>query len=104
MQKIKISLVLILLFSVIIVKSQTSTQANKNILWVNSFEKAKAVALEKKLTILLFFTGTDTCVNCTKMRQNILDSKEFVEYSTNNFVMLEVNYPNSKKINFRLPK
>ena len=33
------------------------------------------------------------------MRQNILDTKEFITYSRNSFVMFQVDYPNSKKNN-----
>ncbi|MFZ4740101.1 MAG: thioredoxin family protein [Bacteroidales bacterium] len=96
MKKINFFLVFILFFTCIVAKSQTNEKNNDKDLWVNSFEKAKLVASKKKVSILLFFTGTDTCKNCIKMRQNILDSKEFIEYSRNNFVMLHVDYPNAK--------
>jgi thioredoxin-related protein len=97
MQKITFISMLIILFLGINLKSQTTLQSNENLLWVNSFENAKTIATKKKFAILLFFTGSDTCSNCIKMRQNILDSKEFIEYSSTNFVMFHVDYPASKK-------
>ncbi|NVN95241.1 MAG: thioredoxin family protein [Bacteroidetes bacterium] len=96
MKIFKIIVALVLLFSNLVAKSQSTTKKNDNELWVNSFEKAKIVASKKKVAIVLFFTGTDTCANCIKMRQNILDSKDFIEYSRDNFVMLHIDYPNGK--------
>ena len=99
MQKIKIISVLMLFLLVINGRSQSTSNNTDFPLWVNSFDKAKIIASQKDVAILLFFTGTDTCLNCSKMRQNILDTKEFITYSRNSFVMFQVDYPNSKKNN-----
>ncbi len=95
MKKNKIILVFILLCMVINVRSQSSLNKADFPMWVNSYEKAKIIATQKDVSILLFFIGTDTCLNCIKMREKILDSKEFIEYSLNNFVMFEVDYPSN---------
>ena len=96
MKNLKFILTLVVFSTCLVVKSQTTEKINDNELWVNSFEKAKLISSKKKVSILLFFTGTDTCENCIKMRKNILDSKDFIDYSRDNFVMFHVDYPNAK--------
>ena len=96
MKNFKFILTLVLFSTCLVAKSQTNEKINDKELWVNSFEKAKLVASKKKVSILLFFTGTDTCENCIKMRQNILDSDDFKDYCRNNFVLFHVDYPNAK--------
>jgi len=97
MQKIRIISLLIILFSVEMLRSQTVSNADDHKLWTDSFEKAKLIAIKNKLSILLFFTASDTCNNCIKMRKNILDSKEFIEYSRNTFIMLQIDHSKNSK-------
>ncbi|MCX6231099.1 MAG: thioredoxin family protein [Bacteroidetes bacterium] len=90
----------ILIFGVFIlslaVKSEAQQKSANASIWFDSFEKTLSVAKEKKLSVLLFFTGTDTCTNCIKMRENIINSQAFTEYSKQSFVMMAVDYPNAK--------
>lgn len=96
MLKKRTFIIFILLFIVFILKSQTAKIKSDTVLWTKSFEEAKTIALKKKVSILLFFTASDTCLNCIKMRKNILDTKDFIEYSHNTFVLYHVDYPSSK--------
>ncbi|MFZ4399035.1 MAG: thioredoxin fold domain-containing protein [Bacteroidales bacterium] len=96
MQKIRNLLILILLLFETTVKSQSNINNFDSTLWVNSFEKAKTIAMKKNFSVLLFFTGSDTCSNCIKMQKNILETQEFKDYSKTTFVLYHVDYPKSK--------
>lgn len=62
--------------------------------------KQKSVAGHKN--IVLCFSGSDWCIPCMKLEKNILESKEFVEYSADHFVLLRADFP--KKRANALPK
>lgn len=62
-------------------------------------DHAKAVALSKKTgkPILANFTGSDWCGWCIKLHKEVFGTKEFKDWASKNVVLLELDYPRSKK-------
>ena len=49
--------------------------------WLTDFNQAKEEAAEKKLPILIDFTGSDWCSWCIKLDQEVFSQNEFKEYA-----------------------
>ena len=65
--------------------------------WLTDMDKAKAEASASHKTILLNFSGSDWCVPCIRMEKDIFHSKAFEDYSVNNLVLVNADFPRLKK-------
>ena len=65
--------------------------------WTNNY--AKAVDLSKKSgkPILAFFTGSDWCSWCKKLKTEVLDTKEFAAWAKDHVILLELDFPHNVK-------
>lgn len=66
--------------------------------WTMDFEAAKKVAAEKKLPILMDFSGTDWCYWCKIMEKNVFTKPEWAEYAKGNLVMVLIDFPGDKSL------
>ena len=65
--------------------------------WETDFEKAKQTAKEKHQLILLNFSGSDWCGPCIRMKKEIFGDKPFSTMADANLVLLNADFPRSKK-------
>ena len=65
--------------------------------WLNDFDEAKNLSKEKHEYILLNFSGSDWCSGCIKMHKEIFESTLFQEYAKDHLVLLNADFPRSKK-------
>ena len=72
--------------------------------WLTDLTKAKAKAKAENKLVLMDFTGSDYCPPCKALFKNVFSSKEFVEYARKNLVLVEVDFPVSKKQSEALQK
>lgn len=66
--------------------------------WTDNFEKAKAEAEAFKQPIFAFFTGSDWCGWCMKLKAEVLDTKDFAKFAADNFILFEADFPRNKKL------
>ena len=66
--------------------------------WTMDFEAAKALALEKNLTLLMNFTGSDWCGWCIKLKKETFNQPAFKDFADKNLVLLEVDFPQGKTL------
>jgi protein disulfide-isomerase len=66
--------------------------------WTMDFEAAKKVAAEKDLPILLDFSGTDWCIWCKIMEENVFSKPEWATYAKENLMMVLLDFPNDKSL------
>jgi protein disulfide-isomerase len=64
--------------------------------WLTDFAKAQEQAKQEKKLIFMDFTGSDWCPPCKALHKNVLTSKEFNEYAKDKFVLVLIDFPNSK--------
>lgn len=64
--------------------------------WLTSVPEAQAQAQAEKKLILLDFTGSDWCVPCKKLDQEVFSTPEFQAYARSNLVLVKVDFPLSK--------
>ncbi len=60
---------------------------------MTNLEEAQQIAKEDGLPILIDFTGSDWCGWCIKLVDEIFSQKEFIEYATENLVMVKLDFP-----------
>lgn len=65
--------------------------------WSTDFEKAKLEATQSQKLILVNFSGSDWCVPCIKMKQEIFESDEFAEYAPEHLALVKADFPRLSK-------
>jgi thioredoxin-related protein len=61
--------------------------------WTSDFTSAQARATEQEQAMLLMFTGSDWCGWCKTMHKEILDTPTFMEWASENIVLVYVDFP-----------
>ena len=64
--------------------------------WLPDFAKAKKIAAEKKLPILIDFTGSDWCGWCMKLDREVFSQKAFQDYAKDHLVLFKADFPRRK--------
>ena len=75
----------------------------KGLAWLTDFEAAKKQAAAEKKPILMFFTGSDWCIWCQRLHEDVLDEDEFKDFSKE-LVLLELDFPQEKELPEALKK
>lgn len=65
--------------------------------WQTDFDKAKDLAAQKNLDIVLVFQGSDWCAPCIKLENEIWSSDEFISLAKDHFVMLKADFPRKRR-------
>ncbi len=60
--------------------------------WLTDFETAKEVAKAQEKPLLMYFTGSDWCAPCKRLKTDFFNTAKFVEKSKD-FVLLMVDLP-----------
>jgi thioredoxin-related protein len=66
--------------------------------WTTDWEGAKTRAKAENKPILIYLTGSDWCTWCMKMDKEILTQKEFMDFASANFVLMEADFPRKKEL------
>ncbi len=66
--------------------------------WTMDLTAAKELAAEKKLPLLLDFSGSDWCSWCKVMEENVFTQPEWTTYATNHLVMVLIDFPRDKSL------
>src|SRR5215467_7587990 len=65
--------------------------------WLTNLDDAKQLAKAKHEFILLNFSGSDWCGPCIKLHKDIFESDVFQQYADNHLVLVNADFPRSKK-------
>ncbi len=93
----------------VVVETVTSTENEIN--WYTDFKTAKTAAKSESKPMLVYFTGSDWCKPCVKLKKDFFNTPEFKEASEDYIVvMLDIPYRDDiisleqKKINKEIQK
>ena len=64
--------------------------------WLTDWEAAMKAAKANRRPILIYFTGSDWCPSCKRLKAEVLGTKEFKEWAQKSVVLLELDYPKSQ--------
>lgn len=65
--------------------------------WLTNFEQAKSEASQSKKYIILYFSGSDWCAPCIRLKTEIFESAAFAAYAEDNLVLANADFPRLKK-------
>ena len=68
---------------------QDSTTSLK---WLTNLEKAEKISKKAKKPILVYFTGSDWCAPCIKLKEDFFNTEEFIE-KADNMVLVMIDKP-----------
>jgi thioredoxin-related protein len=71
---------------------------NDDLNWYINLEEAIEKAQEENKNILVNFTGSDWCVWCMKLSDEVFSKGEFSEYADDNLVLVKLDFPRKKKL------
>lgn len=66
--------------------------------WQTNVEAAKQQAKKQDKAVLLDFTGSDWCGFCIRLKKAVFDKDEFAKFAEKNLVLVEVDFPQKKKL------
>ena len=84
-------------------EEETADETGEKLAWLTDFEAAKKQAAEEKKPILMFFTGSDWCIWCQRLHEDVLDKPEFRDFSQK-LVLVELDFPQRKQLPDELKK
>ncbi|HLX66163.1 MAG TPA: thioredoxin family protein [Puia sp.] len=65
--------------------------------WHYNLDEALKLAREQHKHILLNFSGSDWCGPCIMLRKQILDNPDFVQMADTSLILVNADFPRSKK-------
>ena len=66
--------------------------------WLTDYDAALKQAAAEKKPVLIDFTGSDWCGWCIRLDKEVFSQKEFVDYATENLVLLKLDFPRKKEM------
>lgn len=72
--------------------------------WLTDFAQAQKTAAEKKLPILVDFSGSDWCGWCIKLDKEVFSQDDFKNYAKDNVVLFLADFPRKTKQADKLKK
>ncbi len=81
-----------------IVFAAPASAKEKGSKWLTSYKSATTAAKKDSKVILADFTGSDWCGWCIKLDKEVFETPEFKSWAAKNVVLLEVDFPRSKKL------
>ncbi len=71
-------------------------EKNSPINWLINLEEAQEIAETENKHVFIHFTGSDWCGWCMKLKDEIYSKQPFIDYVSENLVMVKIDFP--KKI------
>jgi thiol-disulfide isomerase/thioredoxin len=79
-------------------QTPASPKAGTAPVWLTDYAAALAQGKEQKRNIFLFFTGSDWCGWCIRLKKEILATPEFAHYAREHLVLVELDFPRGKPL------
>jgi protein disulfide-isomerase len=76
----------------------TATSAFAEAEWLTDVHAALDKSAAEHKFVLLDFTGSDWCGWCKKLKAEVFDQQEFIDFAKQNLVLVEVDFPHHKQL------
>ncbi len=77
--------------------AQTTEDTQKSNKWLTDYTDALRVAKKENKNIIAYFTGSDWCPPCKKLKTDLFDSEEFIAIA-DDYVLLYIDIPMNKDL------
>lgn len=89
MKNLVLSFVLIAALFIGCKKAGTSDNLN----WETNLEVALQKAQKENKAVLVNFTGSDWCIWCQRLSNEVFSQKEFEEFANDNLILVKIDFP-----------
>lgn len=89
MKRILLSLALI----IAILTGCKKAGASDNLDWETNLETALQKAQKENKTVLVNFTGSDWCIWCQRLTNEVFSQSEFEKFAKENLVLVKIDFP-----------
>lgn len=89
--------ILILLFIPGLLFSQEYKTDSPELAWHTDYNQALAISKKKNKNLLVYFTGSDWCAPCKKLKEDLFVDAEFKTLSAN-YILVYVDLPRNKDL------
>lgn len=79
-------------------KGKTKEPVEEGLTWYTSMSKATEQSQKLKRPIFALFTGSDWCVWCKRLQNDVFSKPEFIHWAQKNVILLELDFPRSKAL------
>ena len=86
-------IVIVFILSIQNLHSQEST-----LNWHTDLNKAVNISISENKPMMLFFTGSDWCGWCIRLKKEVFNYPEFEAWTKDNVVLVELDFPRRKTI------
>jgi len=66
--------------------------------WLDNFKAAEMIAQKTGRHILINFTGSDWCIWCKRLKQEVFERGGFRKYARKKLVLVEIDFPRKKPL------
>ncbi len=66
--------------------------------WIDSFKAAQMISQKTGRHILINFTGSDWCIWCKKLKEEVFTNGVFKKYAAQYLVLVEIDFPRKKPL------
>lgn len=84
-------LILLILFTSFIGCNKITT--NDNLTWEENLEKALQQAKQQNKAVLVNFTGSDWCIWCKRLSDEVFSKSEFEDFAKENLILVKLDFP-----------
>lgn len=82
----------LVLFSFMILNCQ-KTETNDNLNWQTNLETALQQAKKENKAVLVNFTGSDWCIWCKRLSDEVFSKSEFEDFAKENLILVKLDFP-----------
>ena len=79
-------------------------EVKNGLTWYTDINKVCEVSNKEHKPVFAFFTGSDWCVWCHRMEENVFNKPGFKEWAKKNVILMELDFPRNKKLPEELAK
>ena len=91
-----------LIVFIFIILFQNLQSQHSKLNWHTDLNKAVNISINENKPIMLFFTGSDWCGWCIRLKKEVFNYPEFENWSNDNVVLVELDFPRRKSIDQKI--
>ena len=92
-----LTLLLTVVFGLQLMTQKANAQKADSLTWYTDVMKANEISNATGKPIFALFTGSDWCIWCRRLQNNVFSKPEFIEWAKKNVVLLELDFPRNKQ-------
>lgn len=85
--------ILVVAILVALLAGCSKSGATDSLKWQDNFEKALQQAKKENKAVLVNFTGSDWCIWCKRLTDEVFSKSEFENYADENLILVKLDFP-----------